>query len=52
MESQTEIATLTGKYGNVTSVAFNSTGTILASGSEDRTIKLWNMESQTKIAII
>ena len=30
----------------------HSTGTILASGSRDRTIKLWNVESQTEIAIL
>ena len=28
-------------------VAFNNTGTILASGSEDETIKLWNIETKT-----
>ena len=33
----------------MTSVAFNSTGTILASGSEDKTIKLWNIETKTEI---
>ena len=34
------------------SVAFNNTGTILASGSYDNTIKLWNVESQTEIATL
>ena len=45
MESQTEIATLKGHSNWVMSVAFNNTGTILASGSFDNTIKLWNVES-------
>ena len=52
MESQTEIATLIGHSDPVRSVAFNNTGTILASGSNDRTIKLWNVESQTEIATL
>ena len=47
MESQTEIATLTGHSNYVYSVAFNNTGNILASGSRDNTIKLWNVELQT-----
>ena len=29
----------------VSSVAFNNSGTILASGSYDKTIKLWNVKS-------
>ena len=34
------------------SVAFNSEGTLLASGSDDRTIKLWNVESRTEVATL
>ena len=34
------------------SVAFNKSGTILASGSDDNTIKLWNIETKTKIATL
>ena len=45
MESQTEIATLRGHSDSVNSVVFNNSGTILASGSMDNTIKLWNVES-------
>ena len=36
----------------VESVEFNNSGTILASGSNDNTIKLWNIESQTEIATL
>ena len=41
-----EIATLIGHSNSVNSVAFNSSGTILTSGSGDKTIILWNVESQ------
>ena len=34
------------------SIAFNNTGTILASGSYDNTIKLWNVETKTEIATL
>ena len=34
------------------SVAFNTNGTILASGSYDETIKLWNVETKTEIATL
>ena len=40
MESQTEIVTLEGHSECVNSVAFNQSGTILASGSDDKTIKV------------
>ena len=43
---------LIGHSNCVNSVAFNNTGTILASGSRDNTIKLWNVESQTEIATL
>ena len=52
MESQTKIATLTGHSWWVNSVAFTSSGNILASGSRDNTIKLWNVESKTEIATL
>ena len=44
VESKTVIATFKGHSECVNSVAFNHNGTILASGSEDKIIKLWNVE--------
>ena len=44
--------TLKGHSNYVNSVAFNSEGTLLASGSDDRTIKLWNVESRTEVATL
>ena len=41
-----------GHEDSVTSVAFNHNGTILASGSWDKTIKLWNLETKTEIATL
>lgn len=40
-----ELSLLTGHTQGVTSVCFNSDGSILASGSYDDTIRLWNMET-------
>jgi WD40 repeat protein/uncharacterized caspase-like protein len=37
--------TLTGHQDGVTTVNFNANGTVLATGSGDRTIKLWNPET-------
>ena len=34
------------------SVAFNTNGTIVASGSRDYTLKLWNIETKTEIATL
>ena len=52
VETKTEIATLKGHSYYVNSVAFNTNGTILASGSSDNTIKLWNVETKTEIATL
>ena len=43
-ESRTVITTLEGHSECVNSIAFNHNGTILASGSKDKTINLWNIE--------
>ena len=36
----------------ISSVTYNSIGTILASGSYDSTIKLWNVEKLTEIVTL
>jgi WD40 repeat protein len=36
---------LTGQAGAVTSVAFSPGGTTLATGSDDHTVRLWNVSS-------
>ena len=40
MELQTEITTLYGHHSSVLSISLNESGSILASGSDDKTIKL------------
>ncbi|KAJ0146221.1 D-xylose 1-dehydrogenase [Fusarium oxysporum f. sp. albedinis] len=37
------LQTLEGHYGSVNSVDFSNDGTLIASGSDDRTIKIWNV---------
>ena len=46
------IATLTGHSNPVRSVAFSPDGRTLASGSDDNTIKLWNVQSQRQITTL
>ena len=48
----TEVALLGGHTGGVTSVAFSSDGTLLASGSQDETVKLWAVATHTNIATL
>ena len=49
MATKEVISSLKGHSNYILSIDFNNTGTILASGSYDNTIKLWNIESQTEI---
>ncbi|GKZ27706.1 hypothetical protein AbraIFM66951_006144 [Aspergillus brasiliensis] len=44
-----ELQTLTGHSGSVNSVAFSSDGLTLASGSDDNTIKLWNVKTGSEL---
>jgi WD40 repeat protein len=43
------VRTLLGHKRNVTSVAFSPDGKILASGSEDESLKLWNIDTGEEI---
>jgi WD40 repeat protein/tRNA A-37 threonylcarbamoyl transferase component Bud32 len=46
------VATLTGHSSSVYSVAFSPDGHTLASGSNDNTIKLWDVQNQRQIATL
>ena len=47
-----QIATLEGHTGRVRSVSFSPDGTLLASGSDDVSIKLWDVASRQNIATL
>ncbi len=47
-----DIATLSGHTDRITSMAFSPDGTTLASGSEDHTVKLWDVETRKQIATL
>ena len=49
METRKEIKTLWGHEGAVYSVCFSKYGKKLASGSDDKKIKVWNVESGKEI---
>ncbi|MDB9338160.1 hypothetical protein PN474_02765 [Nodularia spumigena CS-589/07] len=44
-----DISTLTGHSDSVNSLAFSRDGQFLASGSDDKTIKLWNVVTGKEI---
>jgi WD40 repeat protein len=41
-----------GHNESVTSIAFSADGNYLASGSDDKTVKLWNVESQLEVVTL
>lgn len=47
-----QVGTLSGHGGNITSLSFNAMGTILASGSRDGTVRLWDTFTDTEVAIL
>ena len=48
----TEICLLEGHTGVVTSVSFSPEGKFLASGSYDKTIRLWDVEGRKEVAVL
>ncbi len=52
METQEEIVTLLGHNLRVNSVAFSPDSKYLASGSDDKTVKLWSVEAKKEITTL
>ncbi|MYC70404.1 MAG: hypothetical protein F4X17_06805, partial [Gemmatimonadetes bacterium] len=52
VETYRELALLTEHTGGVSSVSFSSDGSLLASGSGDGTVILWDVESESQLAAL
>ncbi|BAY44509.1 serine/threonine protein kinase with WD-40 repeats [Scytonema sp. HK-05] len=48
-QSLGHIPTLSGHWGDVNSLAFRREGTTLASGSDDKSVKIWNLNNRQEI---
>ncbi len=46
------VTSLYGHNGGVSSVTFSTDSKYLASGSEDKTVKLWSVESQNEVTTL
>lgn len=51
-ETTDVLATLTGHFGEVTSVSFSPDTTLLASASADGTVRVWNTQSDELLAVL
>ena len=50
MSTQQQVAELRGHTSAVTSVAFDGSGKYLASGSNDKTVRIWDVSTQQQVA--